>query len=420
MANFALFKDLMANPSSIRIKDYDYPLPNERIAKFPLATRDVSKLLTYKQGKIGASQFHSLDQHLPAKSVLVFNETRVIRARLLFRKKTGALIEIFCLEPMGAISDFQLAFQQQGEVGWKCMVGNAKRWKEESLERELTVDGQPLILRARKLEKLEDGFKIQFSWEPHTIVFSEIIEQSGLIPLPPYMNREAVAEDATRYQTVYARYDGSVAAPTAGLHFTDALFEKLGSRGIKTEKLTLHVGAGTFKPVSAEHIADHSMHTEKIVVSLDTLRNLHMLVPQPIIPVGTTSMRSLESLFWMALKLQNGDSGFSVDQWDPYQLNVPETFNAEKALSILITYLEKENLDNLKGETRLMIAPSYKFRLAKGLITNFHQPKSTLLLLVSAMLGDDWKEVYQYALDHDFRFLSYGDSCLFLPKNDDS
>lgn len=406
----------MSHPSSIRIEDYNYELPDERIAKFPMASRDQSKLLVYRNGQLGQAPFHQLPDLLPEKSLLVFNETKVIRARLQFRKSTGAAIEIFCLEPVDPVNDFQLAFEQTAGISWKCFVGNAKRWKQEALTRAFTINGQEVVLTARKLQALSEGFLVQFSWNPPSLVFSEIIEQTGLVPLPPYLNREAVADDVTRYQTVYARHQGSVAAPTAGLHFTGEVFDRLAGLGHDRAKLTLHVGAGTFKPVSTETIENHEMHAEKIILSLDTLRQLKEKIHQPVIPVGTTSMRTLESLFWMAINLKAGIRTFVVEQWDPYTLVVPEGFNGEQALDVLINEMHKTETPYLKGETRLMIAPGYTFRFASGLITNFHQPKSTLLLLVSALIGADWKEAYAYALNHDFRFLSYGDSCLLLPE----
>lgn len=415
MLNFAAFLFFMSHPSSIRIEDYNYLLPESRIAKFPMASRDQSKLLVYRNGQLNHSHFHQLPELLPEKSLLVFNETKVIRARLQFRKSTGAAIEIFCLEPVDPVNDFQLAFEQSAGVSWKCFVGNAKRWKQEVLQRTFTIKGQKVVLAARKLQALSEGFLVQFSWDPASLVFSEIIEQTGLVPLPPYLNREAVADDTIRYQTVYARHKGSVAAPTAGLHFTEDVFDRLAGLGHDTTKLTLHVGAGTFKPVSTETLEHHEMHTEKIILSLDTLNQLKLKINQPIIPVGTTSMRTLESLFWMAVKLKEGNQTFVVEQWDPYTYSVPEGFNGEKALDVIIDELQNRGASYLKGETRLMIAPGYQFRFTSGLITNFHQPKSTLLLLVSALIGANWKEVYAYALKHDFRFLSYGDSCLLLP-----
>ncbi len=405
----------MLPTGQIKIEDYNYPLPNERIAKFPLENREQSKLLCLQGDKITQRKFFELPELLPSNALLLFNETKVIRARLNFQKETGARIEIFCLEPIEPSNDFQIAFQEKSPVIWKCLIGNAKRWKTGSLSMEIENGSLKIELKANKIKTLSDAFLVEFSWTPENVSFAEIIEMSGLVPLPPYLNRDAVESDKTRYQTVYAKYDGSVAAPTAGLHFTDEIISTLQQKGIETDKLTLHVGAGTFKPVIADQIADHEMHTEKIVVSLATLKHLLKKINDSIIPVGTTSMRTLESLFWMALKLKNGDSSFSVEQWDPYQLKIEKGFDATTALKVLIAFLEKNKLDYLKGETRLMIAPGYQFRFATGLVTNFHQPKSTLLLLVSALIGDNWSRAYDFALANNFRFLSYGDSCLFLP-----
>ncbi|PIQ29782.1 MAG: hypothetical protein COW63_11215, partial [Bacteroidetes bacterium CG18_big_fil_WC_8_21_14_2_50_41_14] len=313
------------------------------------------------------------------------------------------------------VNDFQLAFQQTSGVVWKCLVGNVKRWKTGLLSKLIKINGEDITLFAEKITDLSDAFLIRFSWQPEEISFHEIINLSGLVPLPPYLNREAQPDDTIRYQTVYAKHDGSVAAPTAGLHFTEEILNQLSAKGIENEKVTLHVGAGTFKPVSSATLAEHEMHVEKIVVPLSALKNLQKKLNQPVIPVGTTSMRTLESLFWLAVKLHQGDESMTVEQWDPYQLKVEEGFTSAKALNTIIDFLEKNQLKALYGQTRLMIAPGYQFRFANGLITNFHQPKSTLLLLVSALIGDSWKMAYNFALEHDFRFLSYGDSCLFLP-----
>ncbi len=398
----------------IKIEDYNYPLSDERIAKYPLKQRDYSKLLYLENGNLSEKKFKEIPELLPKDSLLLFNETKVIQARLKFQKETGAKIEIFCLEPVEPVNDFQLAFQQTSPVVWKCMVGNAKRWKTGKLKSIFNFHGKEICLEAEIKERLTDSWLINFEWDNPEIKFHEIIEQNGLTPLPPYLNREAEESDKDRYQTVYANFDGSVAAPTAGLHFTKNILEEIKQKGIKTAKLTLHVGAGTFKPVSAEKIADHEMHTERVIVSKETLLKIKNNLHKNIIPVGTTSMRTLESLFWMALKLKRGNNSMSVDQWDPYQLEVPTEFNSLAALNILFKFLEEKGVESIIGETRLMIAPGYKFRFATGLITNFHQPKSTLLLLVSALIGKKWEEAYDFAMKNDFRFLSYGDSCLFL------
>lgn len=409
-------KQKMNNPYQIKIEEYNYPLPDNRIAKFPLEQRHMSKLLYLKDDNISEKAFYQIPELLSSNSLLVFNETKVIQARLLFKKSTGASIEVFCLEPVKPVNDFQLAFQQKAPVVWKCLVGNAKRWKTGELELSLLINGTPVILKAKKEKQLFDSFLISFSWKPENILFSEILEASGIIPLPPYLHREPVDSDKERYQTVYAQFNGSVAAPTAGLHFTNEILNQLSDKNIQTEKVTLHVGAGTFKPVSTETINDHEMHTEKVIVSKKALQSLYQQLGNPIIPVGTTSMRTIESLFWMALKIkQKLTDKFVVNQWDPYKLSIPATFTAKHALKLLMDTLEQDKTDELKGETRLMIAPGYTFRLATGLITNFHQPKSTLLLLVSALIGNKWIDAYDFALQNNFRFLSYGDSCLFLP-----
>ncbi|MBN2616491.1 MAG: S-adenosylmethionine:tRNA ribosyltransferase-isomerase [Bacteroidales bacterium] len=401
---------------SLTIEDFNYPLPDDRIAKYPLAERDQSKLLWFNKGRIQERKFFEIADILPEDSLLVFNETRVIQARLLFRKETGAQIELFCLEPVEPVSDFQLAMQQQSPVVWKCMVGNAKKWKSGKIATILQIKNQAVMLYAEIKERLSDAFLVEFSWEPKEVDFLSILETAGLTPLPPYLHRQAEASDKDRYQTVFARLNGSVAAPTAGLHFTDKLLQQISGKGIRSEKLILHVGAGTFKPVSEEKVADHEMHTEKIKVSLQTLKNLLAASDKKIIPVGTTSMRSLESLFWMALNKLNGKTNYTVvDQWAPYETNIPEGFTTKNALEVLIQTLEDEQKDLLEGATQMIIVPGYQYRFAQGLITNFHQPKSTLLLLVAALVGDSWKDAYEYALNNNFRFLSYGDSCLFLP-----
>ncbi|MFK5855743.1 MAG: S-adenosylmethionine:tRNA ribosyltransferase-isomerase [Bacteroidota bacterium] len=405
---------MTTSPGIIKIEDYNYPLSDDKIAKFPLEEREMSKLLFSMGEKIEEKKFTDLPKLLPKNALLVFNETKVVKARLIFKKSTGATIEIFCLEPVEPTNDFQLAYQQKSPVIWKCFIGNAKRWKSGSLELVFENKGKTVSLFAEKVKQLSEGYLVSFIWNNDDVTFLEIINNVGFVPIPPYLNRKANKQDSTRYQTVYAHYEGSVAAPTAGLHFTPKIISELKNQGIETNKLTLHVGAGTFKPVVSQTIATHEMHTEKIVVSLQTLKHIAQKLNDPIIPVGTTSMRTIESLYWMAVKLQTGNSEFVVEQWDPYELNVDPGFTSTKALSLLISFLEDNLLDEIKGETRLMIAPGYKFRIASGLITNFHQPKSTLLLLVSALVGDKWKHAYNFALNNNFRFLSYGDSCLFL------
>ncbi len=402
--------------STIRIEDYNYPLPEEQIAKYPLQQRDHSRLLFLEKETLSEKKFFEIPELLPRQSLLLFNETKVIQARLMFKKPTGARIEIFCLEPVSPVNDFQLAMQQPSPVIWKCLIGGAKKMGNTKISTKVTINGKDITLYAEKKEKLHDAFLVEFSWNPAEVHFSEILETSGLTPLPPYLHREAEDSDKERYQTVYARLDGSVAAPTAGLHFTEHILDRLQEKGIDTDKLVLHVGAGTFKPVSSDTIDAHEMHTEKIRVKIQTLKHLLNSPDRWIIPVGTTSMRSLESLFWMALNYFHGKKAYSkVEQWDPYELTIPENFNSKTALELLIKAMEEENKEVLEGETQMIIVPGYEFRFASGLITNFHQPKSTLLLLVAALIGEKWKDVYDYALANQFRFLSYGDSCLFLP-----
>ena len=393
----------------IPIADYVYPLPDERIARYPLAERDQSKLLALTPDGIAEHRFYELPQLLPAGSLLVFNDTKVIHARLLFRKETGATIEIFCLEPhQMAVSE---AFEQRERCSWMCFIGNNKKWKEGTLSR----DCGSFVLTATRRQAVGNAWVVDFSWTGGAS-FAEVIESAGVIPLPPYLGREAEESDATRYQTVYAHYEGSVAAPTAGLHFTDKVIEQLHNKNIDTEYLTLHVGAGTFKRVSSEQIGDHEMHVEKIHVTADNLKHIIAHRDTARVAVGTTSVRTLESLYWFGVKLkQNPDiEAMHISQWDPYTLDDCGMDYVE-AYGNILAWMERNGEDDLHGETQLMIAPGYRYRTITGMVTNFHQPKSTLLLLVSAFIGERWKEAYRYALDHGFRFLSYGDSCLFMP-----
>ena len=403
----------MIDVKHISIEDYDYPLPDDRIAKYPLAERDASKLLVLKDDEVIESQFKHVGEFLPEDALLVFNETKVIRARLQFHKATGSRIEVFCLEPE---NDYQVAFSATSPVRWKCLIGNAKRWKEGKLSMELTVNGEPVTLCAERLNQNDQYAEIEFSWTPETLPFASVLEAAGEIPLPPYLHRDAEPADRDRYQTVFARYDGSVAAPTAGLHFTQPLIAALHEQGFVFDEVTLHVGAGTFKPVSTETIGEHAMHSETIVVRKSLIQSLINHVGKPIIPVGTTSTRTLESLYWIGVMLK--EQGLElrplhVEQWFPYESH--ETLSVTEALQAIVDYLNRHDLARLEASTALMIAPGYKMRVITGLITNFHQPKSTLLLLVSALIGERWKDCYRFALDHGFRFLSYGDSCLFLP-----
>ncbi|HNY06552.1 MAG TPA: S-adenosylmethionine:tRNA ribosyltransferase-isomerase [Bacteroidales bacterium] len=406
----------MINPRTISILDYTYSLPSERIAQFPLPERDQSKLLIYQDGTIMESVFTKLADFIPGNSLLVFNDTKVIHARLEFRKETGAAIEIFCLEPVEPTAEIQSAFLQKGYSVWKCLVGNAKRWKNGNLEKILNQNDHHFRLNAEKIGQANEDFLIRFSWEPQDMTFAEVLELAGLVPLPPYISRKADETDTTRYQTIYAHYDGSVAAPTAGLHFTEKVFSDLERKSIKKEYVTLHVGAGTFKPVTTDILANHSMHTEQILLTKQIIQNLIQHKDGKIIAVGTTTMRTLESLYWFGVKLikNHGQcSSFEINQWEPYEQSGTDDILYRDSLAAIINYMDKNKLTTLSGSTQLIIVPGYRFRIAQGIITNFHQPQSTLLLLIAAFIGQEWERAYRYALDHQFRFLSYGDSCLF-------
>ncbi len=396
----------------LSISDYNYPLPEERIAKYPLPERDHSKLLIYKDGVVSEDRFFRVGDYIPAHSLLVYNNTRVIQARLVFHKPSGARIEIFCLEPL-APHDYQLSLSSTEGCTWKCMIGNAKKFRDTSIDLPLQVAGKSVVLRATKGEQTGNTFAVTFSWDGD-MSFAEILDAAGELPIPPYLNRPTEESDKTTYQTVYSRIKGSVAAPTAGLHFTDAVLADLHQRGIKTTELTLHVGAGTFQPVKTEDANQHTMHTEIIAVPrqaiADILANLGHVVA-----VGTTSMRTLESLYFLGCMLLRGDRSLHVPQFMPYEQEW--TMTTAEALQALLAYLEETHQDTLHAETQIMIKPGYRFRVVEQLITNFHQPKSTLLLLVSAFVGEDWKKIYDYALTHDFRFLSYGDSSILFRNN---
>ncbi|MBR1732801.1 MAG: S-adenosylmethionine:tRNA ribosyltransferase-isomerase [Alloprevotella sp.] len=400
------------NTKHLRISNFAYDLPDERIAKYPLPERDKSKLLHYKGGNISEGTFDRLPELLQSGGLMVFNNTRVIYARLHFRKATGGLIEVFCLEPH-VPSDYQQSFATGGSVTWICLVGNSKKWKEGALEREISVGGRTLVLRAVRGAANGSGFEISFDWGDDGITFAEVLEATGELPIPPYLNRATEARDLQTYQTVYSKVDGSVAAPTAGLHFTPAVLEALARRGMEREEVTLHVGAGTFKPVKSEEIAGHAMHAEWFSVRRSTLQRL-LEHGGTCIAVGTTSVRTLESLYWLGILVSRNPAlppaELHVPQWIPYE--EPAELSATEALRALSGYLERNALAALHATTQILIAPGYTFRIVRTLVTNFHQPKSTLLLLVSAFTGGHWREIYGYALDHDFRFLSYGDSSL--------
>ncbi len=396
----------------ININDYDYPLPDERIAKFPLSERDSSKLLVYRGGEIIERHFSDIPDMLPEGSLLVFNNTKVVRARLVMHKPSGARVEVFCLEPH-APADYEHAFAVKGECEWSCIVGNLKKWKEGAVEIPFDYEGEHYTLQAYIAERGTREHIVRFEWSA-PMTFGQLLEYLGRIPIPPYLNRESEDIDNTRYQTVYSRFEGSVAAPTAGLHFTQPLIEGMRERGFDFAEVTLHVGAGTFLPVKDEDATKHAMHTEHFDVTLATLRKLRANYGK-IVAVGTTSVRTLESLSALAWRIKNGKA-YDYDvvgQWELY--DIPADFSGEEALDILILYMEQQGLERLRAATEIMITPlGYNFRIVRNIVTNFHQPKSTLLLLVSAYLGDDWHRIYDYALANDFRFLSYGDSSLLM------
>ncbi len=407
----------MCKAKNIKIEDFDYELPDNRIAKFPLPKRDESKLLVYRGGKIEESKFLNVAEFLPEKSLLVYNNTKVIRARLLFNKPTGARIEIFCLEPVEP-RDYALVFQQTGRCSWTCLVGNLKKWKEGVLEKKILTGNGEVTLRAERRESHGDSHRVDFSWDNPLITFADILEATGILPIPPYLHRATEESDLTTYQTVYSKVKGSVAAPTAGLHFTPEVLADVDRHGITREEVTLHVGAGTFKPVKSETIAGHEMHTEFISVRRSTIISVQQNLGN-VIAVGTTSVRTLESLYYMGVILsRNPDASqeeLFVPQWMPYD-EANNRISAHEALQNIIRYLDKHGLEALVSSTQILIAPGYKFHIVCGMITNFHQPKSTLLLLVSAFVEGNWRMIYDYALGHGFRFLSYGDSSLLLRK----
>ena len=414
MCTFAAMIDLNRN---IRIEDYDYPLPESRIAFYPASQRDRSKILIFnkKEGKITDDVFHQLPDFLTENQWLVFNNSKVIHARLLVHNTTGAAIEIFCLEPLSPTNDPAVAFTLSGQVTWKCMVGNARKWKHP-LEIEVPLNERVIRIKAEHGEAIEGTFEVTFTWEESEVSFAEWIEAYGKVPLPPYIHRDAEESDTERYQTVYARHDGSVAAPTAGLHFTDELLHTLNAKGVETEYVTLHVGAGTFKPVSSETIGDHFMHEEKIVITEEFIRKLLSNKDKQLIAVGTTVTRTLESLFVIGAKLHLGlENPLLVEQWETYDNPGIHEVAVVQSLTAILDFLKQHDTDLLRASTRLIILPTYKRHIVDGLITNFHQPKSTLLLLISNFIGDDWHRIYQHALENDYRFLSYGDSNLYLP-----
>jgi len=412
---------MSSNKSKVQnttIAQFDYNLPDDRIAKHPLETRDSSNLLVYKNGIIQSETYKNLHNHLPEKTLLVMNNTKVVEARLLFKKSTGSTIEIFCLEPHESYSDITSAMLQTNTVLWKCLVGGAKKWRDEDLEMNFEVNAKSYVLKAKKIERLSDSFLIEFSWNKSDSSFAEILHHAGIIPLPPYLKRNTEDKDKISYQTVYAQFDGSVAAPTAGLHFTENIFEKLGSKNINHDFVTLHVGAGTFKPVKSETLGEHEMHAEFIDVKRELILKIAN-TESSVVVVGTTSLRTLESLYWMGVKTivnpQLSIESIALQQWDAYEL--PQNYSKKEAFFALSTWMENINLERLITKTQLLIAPGYDIRTVNGILTNFHQPQSTLLLLIHAFVGEEWKTIYDYALANNYRFLSYGDGSLLWKVN---
>lgn len=404
------------HPRDIKVDDYDYDLPDKLIALRPLARRDESRLLIYREEKIIESNYRNIAAYLPSASTLVFNDTQVVNARIIFTKNTGAKIEIFCLEPLDASAGYHNIFSSTGTSVWKCFIGGAAKWREGDLSLDVSRKDCKLTLTATLEEKKDGYFIVKFSWTPAGFAFAKVLQLAGSIPLPPYIKRTPDELDSIRYQTLFAKNEGSVAAPTAALHFTDEVMNEITGAGVGVEKITLHVGAGTFKPVNAERLAGHDMHAEWIDVTRDTIRNL--AAKSFIIPVGTTSLRTLESLYWMGIKIMRGDENIHINQWEPY---LPENISCnetmQNAFESLGEWMESRGMERIFTQTSILIAPGYKMRVAKALITNFHQPKSTLLLLIAAAIGESWKSVYAYALEKNFRFLSYGDgNLLFFPQ----
>lgn len=413
-----LQKSSVLHPKNISILDYTYDLPDDRIAKYPLAQRDGSKLLLYKNGSISDTKFDRVSEHLPAGSLLVFNNSKVVEARILFQKETGGMIEVFTLEPHESYADVSTAMNRKGNIQYKCLVGGASKWKRGLvLKREEQFNELLFELSATITEHRSDCFVIEFTWTPSSLTFAEILHAAGRIPIPPYLHRDTEAVDKERYQTIYATEEGSVAAPTAGLHFTDNVLNSIRENSIAQAYITLHVGAGTFMPVKSGTMQGHDMHSEFIEVSTGLLEQL--MAFDFITPVGTTSMRTLESLYWMGVKAYHSPgiavNELNITQWEVYETEELVPVSRNEALSALREWMARFGYRKLFAKTQILIAPGYTFRVANALITNFHQPQSTLLLLVSAFTGDNWRKIYQYALDHEFRFLSYGDSSLLLP-----
>lgn len=403
---------------NININDYNYDLPDEKIAKYPLDERDMSKLLVFDGDKIEEDRFRNISTHLPAGSLLLFNDTKVINARMIFEKETGARIEVFCLDPISP-SDYAQAFAQNCRCSWKCLVGNSKKWKDGRLKKSIIVDGKNLDLYITRVREIGNSFEILFEWDNPDICFSQIIDVAGNIPIPPYLNRNSEDIDKVRYQTVYSHYQGSVAAPTAGLHFTERVMGDLKKCNIQSDAVTLHVGAGTFQPVKTDNAAEHEMHTEHFIVKRTTIEKIVQYLGNITI-TGTTTVRTVESLFCVGTQIfENKDvdaEEFHVSQWEAYEYK--DKYDVREILENLLSWMTAKGLEYIRCATQIMIVPGFRFRITDRLITNFHQPKSTLLLLLSAFIGDEWRKVYGYALENNFRFLSYGDSCLFLNKKE--
>lgn len=400
------------HPKNLRIQDYTYSLPDERIAKYPLKERDASKLLVYKNGAITEDTYRHIATHIPEGALMVFNQAKVVHARLLFKKTSGGAIEVFCLSPHEQYADIQTAMQQKGHVQWECLVGGASKWKD-GMVLQLVNDAPQFILSATITERRQGSYILDMNWDDASLTFAEVLHHVGKVPLPPYLHRQAESGDETTYQTVYAKEEGSVAAPTAGLHFTNEVLNSLARKKIDTAFVTLHVGAGTFIPVKSETMQQHNMHAEWIEVTRDTILQL-VGAAGSVVAVGTTSLRTIESLYWIGNKILSNEPlnlhEIAVNQWDPYETKNENS--VANALHAIIEYLDMHNLHRLVTRTQILIAPGYKFRIIKELVTNFHQPESTLLLLVAALIGEDWRRVYDYAMDNNYRFLSYGDGCL--------
>ncbi len=396
------------------ISTFNYDLPDERIARYPLPERDSSKLLVWKSGVIHQTNYARIAEWLPANSLLVFNNSKVIAARLLFTKPTGGVIELFCLEPDHPEEGIHQSMTRTGKAKWKCLIGGASKWKRGMI---LEKKQRLINLQVRFIEKLQDAFVVEFSWSPATRSFAEILHEFGNVPLPPYLKREAEYIDQSRYQTIYATTEGSVAAPTAGLHFTPAIFDSFKKHRIDWLYVTLHVGAGTFMPVKSERVVDHTMHEEFIEINKSVVEAIRDKLSEPIIAVGTTSLRTLETLYWLGVKISRhsdiSEESLNVNQWEAYEEE--NNLSALDSLTVLLEWLNRQPQQHFIIKTQLLIVPGYRLRIVHGLITNFHQPQSTLLLLIAAITGNDWKRIYQFALDNDYRFLSYGDGCLLLP-----